>query len=204
MRSTKEIVIYIEEKKVDIINRLNAESIVVYQFLQKEFSKGDITNNPLFQFVFRSYYRLDNAGLSNEFKAEYFKIMEEYRHLKNIDIDVIVNRLYKFKRAKGDNSVQFSFATKLIHTIDHNYPIYDSEVARVFGFPTSYYIKDKDRRLERFIKWHKHIEKTYHEILSEKLLEQTIQLFDTKFLKNDLSNTMKIDFIFWTAGKLMK
>lgn len=203
MRSTKEIVIYIEEKKVDIINRLNAESIVVYQFLQKEFSKGDITNNPLFQFVFRSYYRLDNAGLSNEFKAEYFKIMEEYRHLKNIDIDVIVNRLYKFKRAKGDNSVQFSFATKLIHTIDHNYPIYDSEVARVFGFST-YYLKDKARKLERFIKWHNYIKETYHEILSKKTLEHTMQLFDEKYPNNDLSNTMKIDFIFWTTGKLMK
>lgn len=204
MRTIKEIVLSIEEKKEDIINRLNPESIEVYGFLQKEFSKGDVINNPLFQFVYRSYYRLDNAGLSSEFKAEYFNIMEENRNLEHIDIEDIVKRLYEIKRLKGDNSVQFSFATKLIHTIDVNYPIYDSEVARVFGFPTSYYIKDKDRKLERFIKWHNYIKKTYHEIISDHLLEKTMQLFDTKYLKNDLSNVMKIDFIFWTAGKIMK
>ena len=130
----QKIISFIEENESRIVERLEAESIDVYRFLQIEFLKGDVRSNAVFQFVFRSFYRLDNAGLGSELKREYYALMEEQRNSKQLDIEKIVRRLYLIKRLKGDNSIQFSFATKLIHTINGNYPIYDAEVARVYGF----------------------------------------------------------------------
>ena len=132
------------------MNLLGEESVAVYAFLYNEFLKGDVTLNPVFQFVYRSFYRLDNAGLTPEFKKAYFNLMQQYRNEDLIDPKEIVEKLYMYKRRKGDHSIQFSFTTKLINTIDPTYPIYDSEVARVFQFST-YYLKDNEKKIARYL-----------------------------------------------------
>ncbi len=88
------------------INKLSIESFDVYRFLNKEFKNTEgITKNNLFQFVFRSLHILDNAVLTPEFKTR-----------------------------KDLNSIQFSFVTKFANIIDNQYPIYDSEVIKLFNF----------------------------------------------------------------------
>ncbi len=68
-----------------IIDNLAQESIDAYIFLKTQFDvTEDIRTHYLFHFVFRSFYRLDNAGLSSEMKQEYCK------PLTNHSIDVIV------------------------------------------------------------------------------------------------------------------
>lgn len=118
----------ISNKQGGILSNIDKESIDVYLFLKKEYKKGNINNNLLFQFLFRSYYRLDNAGLSSKLKKRYFELLAK----KEQDLTKILLELYKIHTLKGKNSVQFSFATKLLHTIDNKKPISDTEVLRVF------------------------------------------------------------------------
>jgi len=122
-----QIIKEIETNQDKILSNIDFESISVYLFLKKEYEKGNIENNPLFQFILRSYYRLDNAGLGDEIKKEYFKILEE----KESDLKTILSRLHKVKNLRGLNTIQFSFATKLLHTLNNNNPIFDSEVSDV-------------------------------------------------------------------------
>ena len=144
---TQQILTTILNKKSEAFNKIDIESFYVYNFLKDEFLKTeDITSNYLFQFTYRSFYRLDNAGLTKEFKRRYFELMQQYKtsdiSLKNICID-----LHNYKTKKDLNSVQFSFATKLANTIDETYPIYDSEVAKLFNFNQPYYLKDRDLKM---------------------------------------------------------
>jgi hypothetical protein len=88
------------EEKSEILANLNQESIEVFKFLQSEFHKGDVTKNHLFQFVFRSFYRLDNAGLTPEFKTGYFELMESSRGKQLFEIEIILCELEKFPRIK--------------------------------------------------------------------------------------------------------
>ncbi|MBB2482484.1 hypothetical protein H5P36_20135 [Bacillus sp. APMAM] len=193
----------INENAKSIISNLEEESVSVYFFLYQEFLKGDVTLNPIFQFVYRSFYRLDNAGLTPEFKTTYFELMQQYRNEPSIDPVEIVNKLYSYKRRKGDHSIQFSFTTKLINTIDPKYPIYDSEVARVFQFST-YHLKDIDKKIARYLQQQDIIIHTYSRIIKEKLLEKPIAQFDTRFNNYELPLTKKLDFIFWSYGKLLR
>ena len=68
MRDALEIVEMIKDNEDEMINRISYESLDVYMFLKKEFEKSDVRKNYTFQFVYRSFYRLDNAGLTEEFK----------------------------------------------------------------------------------------------------------------------------------------
>lgn len=201
VRSTEEIINYVKDNEQAIIDFLSLESISVYEFLHTEFQKGDVTNNPLFQFVYRSFYRLDNAGLSDMFKVEYFRIMEEKRYSSTLNLTEIMLQLYKFDRLKGDKSIQFSFTTKLINTIKAEYPIYDSEVAHVFGFST-YYINDVEKKISRYLEQYEVIKNSYSEIIEKQLLKDIFFKFDKKFSGNNLSNIKKLDFVIWAGGKL--
>ncbi|MRT92585.1 hypothetical protein [Ancylomarina sp. 16SWW S1-10-2] len=201
MKEINEIADWINEFSNEIIGNIDQESIDVFNFLKTEYLKSDITKNFLFQFVYRSFFRLDNAGLTPEFKTEYFELLEKNRNKKQFDFEKNVKRLFDFPNRKGQNTLQFSFTSKMFNMIDNVMPIYDSEVAKMFGFSRPYN-PEFEKKLEKYLHQFDIISKGYSEIKKERLLTGTIELFDRKFKDNNLSEMKKIDFIFWSAGKI--
>lgn len=194
------IITWIEFNAGTILTGLD-ESIAVYNFLQARFQqKEDITKDLLFQFVFRSFFRLDNAGLGAPFKTRYFELMEECRDSPSFNFASVLRPLYDIETLKGKNSFQFSFATKMLSTIDPQRPVYDREVARMFGYkqlPGGEF----DDKLKICLDRYQHIEDSYRQILSDKLLPATFSAFDEAFPQHNLSAVKRLDFIFWAAGK---
>lgn len=202
---TQQVLTTILEKKDQAFNNLDVESFYVYNFLKEEFIKTkDIKNNPLFQFTYRSFYRLDNAGLTKDFKNRYFELMQEYKS-SNINLNAICIDLYNYKTLKGLNSVQFSFATKLANTIDKNYPIYDSEVAKVFNFNQPYYLKDSDEKIDKYLEQYSYVKYTSHELCSNEKISEIFLEMDNIYEEvcKSLDNIKKLDFLMWSVGKVL-
>lgn len=126
---SQKILFTIKENYIEAINKLSTESFDVYGFINDEFKNTeDITKNHLFQFVFRSFYRLDNAGLTQEFKTRYFqlkdknekidKYLEQYSYitstvqelLLNDEINCILNSL---NNSFGESSTKMGEVKKL-------------------------------------------------------------------------------------------
>ena len=197
------IIDFIVSNSSAIVDNIDFESVEVYNFLQEQFQHSNVEENYLFQFVFRSFYRLDNAGLTSEFKTEYFKILQECRQDKVFDFEKILKRLYNFPNRKGQNTLQFSFVTKLLNTIDNNLPIYDSEVAKMFCV-TRPYVTDFNKKLDTYIDQLQCFQNCYEEVLYKNLLPTTLEKFNQRFANSNLSEMKKLDFIFWSAGKVKK
>lgn len=195
-----QIIKEIDEKQDDIISNLNFESIAVYSFLKDEYVKGNIQSNLVFQFVFRSYYRLDNAGLSNKLKSRFFELLAE----KQTNLGTILSELHKIPTLKGKNTIQFSFATKLLHTIDNNKPILDSKVAILTNIKPKG--SDRDTKIRSCIEIYDSLEKLYAELKEDYKIKKVISKFRLKFEANDekISDTKVLDFIMWSLGKLKK
>ena len=201
MKKIREITDWIENNSTEIIENIDQESVDVYNFLKNEFRKSNVNENYLFQFVFRSFYRIDNAGLTPEFKKEYFKILEQNRNEKQLNFEKVLRRLYSFPNRKGQNTLQFSFATKMFNTIDEIMPIYDSEVAKMFSMSRPYQ-SEFDIKLDKYLDQLDKIQNNYERVINQNLLPKTIGLFDQVFKDNKLSEMKKLDFIFWSAGKM--
>ncbi|WP_300024695.1 hypothetical protein [uncultured Maribacter sp.] len=201
MNKITEISVWIEKHSMEIIKKIDQESVDVYNFLKREFKESNVNENYLFQFVFRSFYRIDNAGLTPEFKKEYFEILEENRNEKQFDFEKVLRRLYSFPNRKGQNTLQFSFATKMFNTIDDIMPIYDSEVAKMFSM-TRPYQSEFEIKLDKYLDQLEKIQNGYEQIIKQNLIPETIGLFDEIFTDNKLSEMKKLDFIFWSAGKI--
>ncbi len=115
---------------------LTDEDVDVYLFLLNRFnaSNMNVASDPVFQFVYRSYYRLDLAGLSKDFKRAYFQILSGASDVSNSDLKGMCRELVKYKNLKSQHSLQFSFATKLVAMVDPDLPIFDLYVGKTFGF----------------------------------------------------------------------
>lgn len=197
------IAAHINRNATAIVGNLEQESIEVHKYLIQKFRQTNVVHDLPFQFLYRSFYRLDNAGLTSEFKTAYFKVLEKERSGIAPDIKGILVQLKGFKNKKNQENVQFSFATKLANTINNNYPIYDSEVARVFGYSRPLE-KDFNKKVDKYLLQFEQIREAYQMIFSENLLEPAVKFFDTKFENHGLSEMKRLDFIFWSAGKLLK
>jgi hypothetical protein len=194
------IVSRLEHYSDSIIENLTEQDIQVYQFIKDEFACTDVSKNKVFQFVYSHFYTLDNLKVTPEFKNKYFEIMEELRATKQIDIESILFKLYDIP-VRGKNKYHYSFASKLAHTLDENFPIWDSMIRKVFGYvnPKG---NDPEKLGDDFRDLIENIQSAYQQIIKEDLLIECLTRFDEKFKDNNISTLKKIDFIFWSAGKL--
>jgi hypothetical protein len=192
------------EKAQAIIEKVGSEAVDVYLFLSDEFARGPVTQNYLFQFVYRSFYRLDNAGLTDEFKVAYFRCMENARGGSEVDLAGIVKELHELPNRKGQANLQFSFVTKLAHTVNPDYPIYDAEVAKRFAFRAPYNNKPFDTRLQGYLSFYESLRRFYDEVTFQESMQELVGLFRRTYSPAACRvPTVKVlDFIFWSAGKV--
>jgi len=204
VRTTEEIINVIDNNAQAIVDNISNESIDVYNFLKTQFDNTNVTENYLFQFVYRSFYRLDNAGLTTKFKTEYFNLLQEYRLLDNFDFSAILQRLFAITNHQGQNTLQFSFVTKMQNTIFNDRPIYDSEVAEVFSFKRPRQTLAFNDKVNIFLEQLAIIDETYEDLIKHQNLIDIIALFDNKFPNHNLQTIKIFDFIFWSAGKVIR
>lgn len=200
MKAKNEIIEDILDNEKDIFEKIKIESISVYLFLKKEYKKGKIKENTLFQFVFKSFYALDGAGLSDQLKTRYFELMAKGEN----DLNNILVELYELKNRRDQKTIQFSFATKLLHTIDESRPIFDSEVAAVIHCEVKG--KTPEERIESCINIYTEMCTLYGEVLENESIKKIILKFRNWFNLNEkeISDVKVLDFIIWSLGKIIK
>ncbi len=206
-RSLDDVTQLLMDFEPDIPDFLTKEQFEVYKFLQRNCKNSkNLTSDHVFQFVFRSFYRLDNAGLGDEFKDAFFLLFEEQRkNCESPDVSKIVRSLHTVKTARGKHSFQFSFATKMVATIDPEKPIYDSLVAELFGFNPGYFIRDDEKRITRFMRFYDELERVTRESSENRRLTTFMaRMCERVHGLRDVPPTKQLDFVFWAAGKAMR
>ena len=196
----------IEANAEQIVQRVGSESVAVYRFLDRSYKERDPQINSVFQFVFRSFYRLDNAGLTDEFKSRYFEILSQAKSASSTSLGEVVRSLFELPNRKGQPSLQFSFATKLVATVDSSLPIYDAEVAAIFGFRAPYNYRPFEQRLQEYQRFYYELQKLFQSIIQNGELKSSRALFRKTYqcTEVEVSESKVIDFLFWSAGKLSR
>ncbi len=202
-------------RKYEIINR-NIDLILgnidedldirTYLTLLSRFRNVDVTWDTEFQKKYCRYWRLFGAGLSQDFRSAYFELMEgskgralpSIRELTRILSTVPSNSL-------GRRTLQFSFASKLLHTLDPHRPIYDSMVATFYRFSVPNPTKSFEGRLQSFLSFYDFLVAEYKQVLTNRLLEQPIAIFRNHFSGSDEYTDEKIvDTLIWRLVDLKK
>ena len=198
MISAQDLVDKLLKKSDQILENLDHESIRIYEFLKEEFDSTDATKNYVFQYIFRKYYGMDQARLSKEFYSTFFRLLEGFRDESKIPMRTVLLELFKKK-----GSVQFSFTTKMQNLINPDLPIYD-EMVRLTCEIKVPYNKDYNKRIDRLVDKYEELIVLIEELKRNKLMQPMLMKFNDKFSEFQISQTKKIDFILWSAGKIIQ
>jgi len=194
----QKIVNEITENKNNILSNLKQKDIGTYCFLKKKFAKGDILKDLEFQSKFKQFYIMNSAGLSDGWKERFFELLSaKYDNLK-----YILSELYKIPRRDGRYSVQFSFATKLLHTVNNENPIYDKMIGEVLDKKING--PNRDEKINSCIEIYNFLKKLYLGLTKNSKIRKVILEFRLRFnvSRKDISDVKALDFIIWSLGKI--
>jgi hypothetical protein len=170
-----------------------------YLKMAEIFNTGRVADNDEYKTTYRKYWQLNAARLSDHYCNHYFQVMEDHRHQHHVDIEDVVKALYEVpSNSKGRKTIQFSFATKLLHTIDNTLPIYDSLVVDFYFLPQIKPSWKYGNKLSAYTRAYNFLLREHKRVLDKRLLSQSIQKFRERFALPSLYSDQKaIDTLLW-------
>ena len=199
----KNIISDLSFSQASIINKLGnrKNDIDRYFYITSVFAQNKpISGNEEFKKTYKSFYVMSSAGLSQQHFDKYFELLD--RRVNNLE--TILNELYKIKTLKQLNSLQFSFATKLLHTLDNNLPIYDNQVKKTLGLPDTYnFLDSRYKKTRALLAYYENLKMIYRQLLEKAPVKKLIEDISKKFgWTADQINDVKIlDFILWVHSQ---
>lgn len=184
-------------------SRIEAESsghVEDYAWLMKRLRDVNVSENTEFQRRYKHFWAMNVARLDGAYLNEYFSYLEASKNAGRTTsgaVDV-AKHLYGFQTGKsGRQSLQFSFASKLVHMIDPTRPVYDRLVERFYFLPEP---KGSGLgRLEELNESYEFFKREHARILKLGLLDPAIAVFERRFSNLAITMTKEkiIDSLIW-------
>ncbi len=185
--------------QASIINKLKKREndAALYFYIKSVFAQNNpISNNTEFKEKYKSFYVMRTAGLSQQHFEKYFELLDRHE----TSLETILNELYVIKTLKQLNSLQFSFATKLLHTLDNNLPIYDNQVKKTLGLPAPYdYSDSNDKKMRSLLSYYEKLKKIYRQLLEKEPVKKLIGDIrkELGWTAEKINDVKILDFILW-------
>jgi len=154
---------------------------------------SNVQTNKEFQKKFNGFYVIRQR--SKEFYKAFYEYLEHNKY-KNISFEQTLNFFqHKFQRFEP------SFSSKIVATINPNFPIWDSEVLKRLNIKRPFNLA-KEVKFKRMVKIYDDIMSWYSEFLKTEQAKNMIKTFDEKIGKTNITDTKKIDLILWQTREI--
>lgn len=165
----------------------------------------DVSKDKNYQRNFTSYYKVRR---DEKWLEKYYEFMEQHKHDDSLTFEVVLRYISSIPHSVGNHinasgqstSIEASFASKMLSTIDPTYPVWDSQVVKALGYKIR--ATNKEEKILEYINLYNHLTKEMHEYISTGEGKECIRLFDEMFPNyKHISDVKKIDFYLWNIGK---
>jgi len=164
-----------------------ARDVKRYQHLIKNLHRVDVSTDTTFQRVYNGFFQLRR---NEAYRIKHFKFLETNKSRANIELKEILVYLSSIQ-----NSIEASFATKMLSTINPDMPVLDSKVLAKLGLkkPSA----NSLARIEETLQIYERICDWYREFYTKSDFTEWMGLFDKYFPNSGINPVKKIDFILW-------
>jgi hypothetical protein len=126
--------------------------------------------------------------------VRYFEFLDR----RGSELRTILEGLYQFPTAGKVKSLQFSFATKLLHTLNSSRPIYDSQVGKLLGLPVK---KGKDfaANVDSCVAVYEDLHEAQRQLLLDAGVKNRIAALKALY-NSQIGDEKALDFLLWSVG----
>lgn len=158
-----------------------------YRFIMEKIRQVDVSFDEDFQKTYENFYTL--GRYPKKFRQDYFAYMERGKEIKP-SFEEALSYFLKY------GTLEVSFSSKLVHTLDPEQPIWDQNVTdKHFGYKIpAYGTKDRDKKvLDRYMRY----KKDFLKYVASDDGKAVIRAFDEVFPETGFTDLKKVDFVFW-------
>ena len=176
----------------EIVSTIQPNHVTDYEWLLQ--NVGEV-NASSYRTKYRNYWAMNAARLSPSFYCAYFNALHT-APTQRPTLSNVVQLLYNASTTRiGKKSLQFSFATILLHMRNPRLPLYSSEVTAFFFFqlPTG----EGKQRITKFLAFHDFLIREYARVLKNGLLAGAIQEFRLGLRPRHYTDEKVVDSLLW-------
>lgn len=168
-----------------------------YCYLSTRLHQVNVTKDDEFQRRYRAFWAMNVARLSEGFIQSYFEYLEQNKQAQDLNLRAVTTHLYEIPTGKDRRqSLQFSFASKLVHMVLPNRPVYDRLVESFYFLPTG--AATGLDRLETLMVSYDFLIREYQRVMDSNLLNIAIDLFRDRLSAEALTAEKLIDSLIWS------
>ena len=182
----------ISKNQATILAKLDIHMMETYFWLMRNLHTRNVSEDLEYRRKFGGYYRM--RFVSQEYRDTFFSVFEEYKDDPDPSFTRISELLYQV-----DGKHEFSFISKMLHTIDPRRPIYDSQVDAALGIHRTYQT-DFQKKLHQDEEILRYISVQYTQLVEAPEIQEVIASFDKLLMGRKMTIEKKLDFILWALG----
>ena len=169
-----------------------------YCWLFERLQQGDVTTDTDFQRRYKAFWSMNVARLDKSYLAEHFRFLEQHKLERPApSVEAVARHLYAFPTGTdGRKTLQFSFASKLVHMISPAMPVYDRMVEHFYFLPNG--SETGLDRLGKLMKSYDFLVGEHRRIIGANLLQEGIDACRRRFPNANLTNEKIIDSLIWS------
>jgi hypothetical protein len=180
------------EHRASVIARIIPQQVGDYEWLLEHVSEAETQE---YQRAYRKFWGM--RGVSTDFYRAYFKILRDSIAESATPADVCRELSPNSLRGDGQQTIQFSFATKLCHVLRPHCPIYDSHVSRFYLYREPSAQLSLETRIEGLVEFYRSLIEEQKRVLSAGFLALAISVFREKFLPQRHTDEKIVDWLIW-------
>ena len=176
-----------------------------YLELRRKLREVDASTDMEFQQMYRDYWRMSLSRLGNLFYKRYFAHMEALKSSDAGRNEAAIREIAMLSDTPERSSLQFSFATKLLNTIDSREPVYDTHVTSFYFYVPPASDRPFEARLNALLEFYDFLRGEYARVLGGGLLRPAIEQFRERVSADpDLCDERIVDLLIWGFASLMR
>lgn len=192
----RELISEIQQNQAAIIEKLTPQMLNTYYWLQDNLRQRNIAADDEYQKKFVWYYRM--RFVSRPYRERFFALFETIKNDTELSFSDTARKLFPI-----DTKHEFSFISKMLHTIDPNRPIYDDQAALALHIHRGSCVglEDKLRQDEMILR---QIAEAYRHLEASAEMANILAAFDQIVPERSMSMAKKLDFLLWALGGIEK
>ena len=176
-----------------IIGSISPPYVAEYEWLRQNVGQA---NTASYQRRYRTFWVM--RGVSSNFYTSYFAALSAAASQPPTLSGLCQTLSLSSTRKDGTQTLQFSFATKLLHVVQPQIPIYDSRVCRFYLFQQQPPMKlTPQQKTSRLIAFHSFLIAEYARVITSGKLAPAIAAFRNRFNPQMHGDEKIVDWLIW-------